>query len=72
VAAVRDGDAHEVIMKTKSNQSDGLAAAQHILACESCLDLMAFAFDEHDVDALKAWGRQLEEHLKAERGRVLR
>jgi len=32
------------MQKRKSNQPDGLAAAQHILACESCLDLMAFAF----------------------------
>jgi hypothetical protein len=71
VAAVSDGDAHEVIMKTKSNQPDGLAAAQHILVCESCLDLMAYAFQEHDLDALKAWRRQLQKHLRAECERVL-
>jgi hypothetical protein len=38
--------------KKKSNQPDGLAAAQHILACERCLDLMAFAFEEHDREQL--------------------
>jgi hypothetical protein len=58
-------------MQTRRSEPDGLAAAQHILTCESCLDLMAFAFEEHDLDALTAWRRQLQKHLKAERERVL-
>jgi hypothetical protein len=58
-------------MQTRKSQPDGLAAAQHILSCESCLNLTAFAFEEHDIDALDAWVRRVAEHLKAERERVL-
>jgi hypothetical protein len=58
-------------MQKRRSEPDGLAAAQHMLTCESCLHLMAFAFEEHDVDALRAWRRQLQKHLKAERERVL-
>jgi hypothetical protein len=58
-------------MQTRRSELDGLAAAQHMLTCESCLDLMAFAFEEHDLDALRAWRCQLQKHLKAERERVL-
>jgi hypothetical protein len=58
-------------MQKRRSEPDGLAAVQHILTCESCLRLMAFAFEEHDVDALRAWRRKLQKHLKAERERVL-
>ena len=58
-------------MQKRRSEPDGLAAVQHILTCESCLRLMAFAFEEHDVDALRAWRRKLQRHLKAERERVL-
>jgi len=61
----------EADMQTRRSEPDGLAAAQHLLTCESCLHLMAFAFEEHDLDTLRAWERQLRKHLKAERGRVL-
>ena len=58
-------------MQKRRSEPDGLVAAQHMLTCESCLRLMAFAFEEHDVDALRAWRRKLQKHLKAERERVL-
>jgi hypothetical protein len=58
-------------MQKRRSEPDGLVAAQHMLTCESCLRLMAFAFEEHDVDALRAWRRKLQRHLKAERERVL-
>ena len=51
-------------------------AEEHALTCgsgeaESCLDLMAYAFEEHDVEALRAWRRQPRQDLRAERERVL-
>jgi hypothetical protein len=58
-------------MQKRRSEPDGLAAAQHMLTCESCLDVRAFAFEEHDVYALRARRGQLQKHLKAERERVL-
>jgi len=47
----------------------GLAAALHILACASCHALMAYAFKEHDAEALQAWSAQLEVHQCCRRSR---
>jgi hypothetical protein len=37
-------------MQTRKSQPEGLAAAQHMLTCETCPDLM-FAFEERDLDS---------------------